>query len=129
MKTLAALATVVLAMVAYWVLALRFGIYQRVPWLHFVGMLVGSGWLIWLLREKRTVGRGVALVFSLGLTALFAWYTLSYSNYAERAYGVTSGQAVASLQGLTLPNQEGVATPVMTPGSRGTLVVFYRGFW
>lgn len=129
MKTFAGLVVVVLAMATYWVLALRFGIYQRVPWLHLGIMLLGCGWLVYQLRDKRTVGRGIALVFSLGLTLLFAWYTLDYSNYDDRSHEVVTGKAVASLQGLVLPDHEGVATPVLTPGSRGTLVVFYRGFW
>ena len=128
MKTFAAFALVIVAMVAYWVLALGFAVYQAVPWPHYLVMLAGCIWLGLLIREKRTTGRVVALVAALGLTGLYGWYTLSYSSYVPRD-GLEEGRVIAGLGEALLANQDGQPTPLLEAASQATLVVFYRGFW
>ena len=124
MKTLLAFGLVVLGMASDFVLALQLGVYQRYPLAHNALMVAGCVWLAVLVRRSPGWWRGIALAAGVLLTLLYAWYTLSYSTYPE-----PEGEQVETLPTLTLANQDGRTVPVLVENDRGTLLVFYRGFW
>jgi len=139
-KTSIALAFVVLAIASYFTLALVFGVYQLYPLPHYALALAGCVWLAVLLRRNPGWLRGIALGFAVLLTALYFWYTLSYSMYDPRPHRVGASDVVAELPGLTLLDHDGEPTPVLGDGATNTgantganasatLLVFYRGFW
>lgn len=129
MKTFLALAVVVLSVVSYFVLSGNFGIYQRFPWPHFLGIALGVFGLLRLMAEKRNIWRALATTLGLALGGLFFWYTLSYSNYAPRTVGVQAGSQVAALSGMQLTAHDGQPRNVIVDGDQATLLVLYRGYW
>lgn len=127
MKILMALLLVLGSIVSYVVLATGYGIWQRVPWPHYLGALAGVAWLVMLVREKRHWARIGALVFAVLLTGLYAWWTLSFSAYEDRAHHAAPGETIPALATLELPDQDG--KPARLLGEGVTLLVFYRGSW
>lgn len=129
MKTLLALALVIVAIASYFVLALGFGVFQLYPVVHYVLAIAGCAWLAFLVRRQPGWRRGLALVCGLVLTGFYLWYTLSYSTYENRAHRVAEGEVVAMLSDLHLTDQDGETATVLAADARATLLVFYRGFW
>ncbi len=134
MKELAALLVAFASVISYFLLATRFGVYQRWPVVHYLGCLLACALLVWLVTTQ-TGGRRLlaagALTVAVALTTFFAWYTVSYSGYAANTSAHANGEPLGELlTGLTLASHSGEATPVFRRGEdRGTLLVFYRGFW
>ena len=133
MRSILAVLLVIASVVAYFVLSTGFGVFQAVPWPHF---LVAAGACVWLmveLRRERTVGRVVALIVAAALTGAFTWYTLDYSSYRdETPPSLAVGARFAELASLNLPDASGEVVPLLPAASaehRATLIVFYRGFW
>ncbi len=130
MKTLGAFTVVFLACLAYYALALGFGIYQRVPVPHFLVGGLGVLWLAWLTRQKASLGRITGLALGVTVLGLFAWHTLVFSVYDPPTATVRVGESLAErLDGFELAAHGGEPVPVWRAGDRATLVVFYRGFW
>ena len=127
MKPLLALLIILGSIVSYFVMALSFGIFQRYPWPQFIGVIVGSVWLISLVYKQRTTGRMIATMGGGTLATFFFWYALSYSNYEPPTNPIAQQQVVSELTGLTLPDHAGEPTAVLS--DQKTLIVLYRGNW
>ncbi|MEM8929619.1 MAG: hypothetical protein AAGE94_00495 [Acidobacteriota bacterium] len=126
-----ALLLVVASIVAYFVLATRYAVFQAVPWVH---LLVAAGACVWLAIDwRRHAGKGrlAALVVAVVLTAFYTWYTLDLSSYrGETPPSFAVGDQFADLRLVELPDASGNALPLLGDGTaRATLIVFYRGFW
>ncbi|MEM1177434.1 MAG: hypothetical protein AAGM22_03755 [Acidobacteriota bacterium] len=126
MRSFLPLIFVIAAVVGYFVLSGSFGIFQAIPWPHF---LVAGGATAWALHRATKLRRVVPIlvaILSLALTGLYGWYILSYSAYATTT-GAEVGQRLDALATLELDSHAGTPTPVL--GDQTTLVVLYRGFW
>lgn len=123
------------SVIAYFVLAVQFGLYQRWPVVHLALCLAACLGLALLLKESASTARRIvrilALALCLALTGFYAWYTLSYSSYNSTTPDVAVGEDLAPRLGeIRLASHTGEEMPVWAPGEhRGTLYVFYRGFW
>jgi len=132
MREIAGIFLTLFSIMSYFVLATYYAVYQRVPLPHLLGCLVACVFLgFTVVRQKgwRRFTAAAALVFSLALTGFYAWYTLGYSTYDGDASAALETSFAAELGGLTLASQDGEPTEVFRTGDRGTLYVFYRGFW
>lgn len=129
LKHLAPVALIMLAIISYFVLAMIFGIYQAVPWPHYLLALVGCVLLGRLALQQRQLRPWLATATGSIFTALFVWYTLVYSAYEPRQLAVQEAQVVAELADLQLPDQDGNPVGLFDGTSQATLLVFYRGYW
>ena len=129
LKHLVPVALIMLAMISYFVLAIVFGIYQAVPWPHYLIAAVGCVLLGRLALQRRQLRPWLATTTGTIFTALFVWYTLVYSAYEPRQLAVQEAQVVAELADLQLPDQDGNPTGLFDGTSQATLLVFYRGYW
>lgn len=134
MKEIGGILLALVAVFSYVVAATRFGLYQRYPVVHLV-VAAAAVVLLALLTARRKGWRrvyaGACLGVALALLGLFAWWTLSYSVYAATDAAVEVGDELGEKLGaLRLPSHTGDEAPVLRLGEdRGTLLVFYRGFW
>jgi len=134
MKEIGGVLLALVAAVSYVVAATRFGLYQSYPVVHLLGGVAAVVLLAWLTARRkgwRRLYAGACLTVALALLGLFAWWTLSYSVYASTDAAVEVGDALGEeLGALRLPSHTGEEAPVLRLGEdRGTLLVFYRGFW
>ena len=131
MKTLIAPLLALVSILAYFEAATRFGLYQRWPVIPLLGCAIACGLAVHRLRRRATWQRWTALAVTLGLSGLYAWYTLDYSSYPSHATAVAVGEDLGDrLAGLELAAHDGGSAPVLRRGAeRGTLLVFYRGHW
>ncbi len=133
MKELGGFVLVLGAGISYYVAATQFALYQRWPVAHFLLAAVGCGLLVWgLTTRSRRRSRALsasALTVALGLSGLFAWYTLDFSTYDgdyAPPVGTMLGNDLSEVRLLSFEDQE---THLWTPEERATLLVFYRGHW
>lgn len=129
LKHLAPVALIMLAIISYFVLVWVFGIYQAVPWPHYLLAVAGCFLLGRLALQQRQLRPWLATTTGTIFTAFFVWYTLVYSAYEPRQSTVQEAQVVAELADLRLPNQDGNPTGLFDGSSQATLLVFYRGYW
>ena len=130
MRSCLAPLAVVLACVLYFVLAVGYGIYQRVPWPHYLVAGVACAWsVVWAVRSRRRLLPIAAAVVCLVIAGGFVWYTLDYSSYDTTARSPLVGERLDGLTTFALPSHDGEALPVLRSGARATLLVLYRGFW
>lgn len=132
MREIAGIFLTLFSIFSYFVLSTYYAVYQRVPLPHLLGCLFACAFLgFTVARQKgwRRFTAAAAFVLSLGLTGLYGWYTLIYSTYDGDASVALETSFAGDLAGLTLASEEGEPTEVLRPGDRGTLYVFYRGFW
>ena len=133
MKELGGFVLVLAAGISYYVAATQFALYQRWPVAHFLVAAVGCALLVWALTKRsqrwsRALSASV-LIFALGLSGLFAWYTLDYSTYDDDyapPVGTMLGEELGDVQLLSFEDEK---THLWTPEERATLLVFYRGSW
>lgn len=126
LHSLLPLALVFVAIVGYFVLSGSFGVFQAVPWPHY---LLAGGATVWALARAAKLRRilpTMVAMLSLFLTATYAWYTLSYSAYVTTS-GAEVGQQLDALTSLRLDSHEG--TPAAVLAGEATLLVLYRGYW
>lgn len=116
------------AAIGYIVTATQLGWYQRIPVVSLTLLVVALVWLVLGLREKRTMMRFAGLALALFVAGIFAWWTLSLSEYDNATAAVADGDVVAELTDLQLPDQAGLDRPVLAE-SGATLLVLYRGHW
>ena len=133
MKELGGFVLVLVAAASYFIAATQFALYQRWPVPHFLLAAVGCGLLAWgMTKRSRRWSRALsasALTVALGLSGLFAWYTLDFSTY-DGDYAPPVGTMLANdLSEVRLLSFEDQETHLWTPEERATLLVFYRGHW
>jgi len=72
MKTILCLLLVIFSFISYIGITPRLGIYMYHPIPHYLGMLVGIGLLVFLMKKKFTKRRLAATVFSVFLVGFFS---------------------------------------------------------
>ena len=126
------LALSLIAVFSYAFFFYRFPITRDVPWVSFLLLAAALVLLVAGVRRAavRKIGAIVALVIGVGLAALFV-------------FGITVGSRVptgknipavgAKAPDFTLPDANGkpvaLAQLLGAPGTKGVLLVFYRGYW
>lgn len=117
-----------LTVISYVVLSTSVALNQRVPFLWLALLLIAVVWSVALVRTKPSVLRFAGAVLTVGLAALFSWWTLGYSEYGSREAAADEGEVVTELAEISLPDHAGVEQPVLAE-SGTTLLVLYRGHW
>ncbi len=111
-------------------LALVFGIDQRIPWPQLLVAGVGLGLLVRDLIRQFSWPSLLGSTTSAAMIGLFSWWVFVFSPYPPNDAVPVAGKAL-DLSGLTLPDHDGRAValgPLLSePGP--LLLVFYRGHW
>lgn len=117
-----------LTLISYVVISTTVPINQWVPWVWLALLAAAVVWSVKLLRDEASVSRIAGLVLTVGLAALFSWWTLSFSNYESQEAAVEDGDKVTQLASMSLRDHAGLERPVLAEGGP-TLLVLYRGHW
>lgn len=117
-----------LTVIGFVVLSTSVALNQRVPFLWLALLLIAVVWSVTLVRAKRSVLRFIGLFLTVALAALFAWWTLGYSEYESREAAADEGEVVTELAETSLRDHAGLERPVLVEGG-ATLLVLYRGHW
>jgi ABC-type amino acid transport system permease subunit len=111
----------------------RLGVsYTYIPVLHYIGMLIGIGLLVWLMKKKFTILRLAATLFSVVLVGFFFWYTAIFSNIDNTRSTIAAGEvADERLKQIELVrlNGEKVSLGALLEKKKGAIIVFTRGAW
>jgi FtsH-binding integral membrane protein len=132
MKTFLCLVLVVFSLISYVVITPKLGIYMYHPIPHYIGMLIGIGLLVGLMRKKFTKRRLAATLFSVFVVGFFFWYTTIFSDIDNTEANIAAGEVASqSLKQMELVEIDGKRLPFGELFKRrsGTLVVFTRGAW
>lgn len=132
MKTFLSLLLVVFSFISYIVLSRFMSYNQQHPVFHYLGMLVGVGLLVWMIKKEFTKSRLVALGLSLFVVGFFTWYTNSFSNYDNVRATIADGDFLSEQMRLaTLSPTTGgeIALGDIVEKDAATLVVFVRAEW
>jgi FtsH-binding integral membrane protein len=132
MKTLLSLLLVVFSFISYIVLSRHMSYNQQHPVFHYLGMLVGIGLLVWLIRKQFTKSRLIALCLSVFVVGFFAWYTNSFSKYDDQRATIADGDVISEqmrLATLFPTTGEEIALGDIVGKDAATLVVFVRAEW
>ncbi|MEM7387546.1 MAG: hypothetical protein AAF514_21630 [Verrucomicrobiota bacterium] len=122
------------AMALYFALSIGLGWQQRIPILPLLLMILA----LFMAFGSPTPGTGTKLlkggvvVVECGLLALFAWWTLGYSSYQDDPEAAKKGTTLAATvgsEGLTDSFGQPFDLLKAASGSKGLLLVFYRGYW
>ena len=132
MKTFLCLVLVIFSFVSYLRILPRLGIYMYHPIPHYIGMLIGIGLLIWLMKKKFTIPRLVATLFSVFVVGFFFWYTTVFSEIdntkATIAVNEVASQSLKQIE-LVKINGERVPLGELFKRRKGAIIVFTRGAW
>ena len=132
MKPLLAFLLVLAGLVSYLIVGPALGWYQPIPFVHFLVALVGLLWLFRLHKRSRGIMIWVYQVAGWLLFLLFGWWTLFESSYGPPPPELRAGRDYAAiLEQVTLADAQGqpVNLRERIGRDRGTLLVFFRGFW
>ena len=132
MKTFLCLVLVVFSFISYLGITPKLGIYMYHPIPHYIGMLIGIGLLVRLMRKKPTKLRLVARLFSVFVVCFFFWYTTIFSDIDNAKANIAIGEVASqSLKQIELVKTDGKRLPLgeLFKKRRGTVVVFSRGAW
>ena len=126
MKFAHGLVLVLVGLSSYFVLALRFGVYQRFPVAHI--LLAASGIIIMTMRMKKDFSflKLSGMLLSTALLAIFLWWSQGYSTYRKSAVVLNNSE-----EDLWVKSAEGedFHFNAALKKSRRTLLVFNRGVW
>ena len=132
MKIVFSLLLVVFSFISYILLSRNISYNQQHPIFHYLGMLVGIGLLIWMLRSEFTIPRLVALCFSLFVIGFFAWYTNSFSAYDNNKIAIADGDLIREQMrqvALASTTGEKITLGDIIARDEVTLLVFFRAHW
>jgi hypothetical protein len=133
MKTFLCLILVVFSAVSHMTIMTRLGVsYMQTPIPHYIGILVGIGLLVWLMKKKFTKLRLVATVFSVFILGFFLWYTAIFSAIDNTKSTIVVGEVAGpSMKQIELVNINGqrLALGEIFKKNKGTAIVFTRGDW
>jgi len=130
------LALSVVALFSYALFFYRFPITRDVPWLSYLLFAIAFVLLIAGVRRAFAGGIGrrivaiVVAVIGVGLAVLFV-FGVTVGSRVPTSAGVPAVGAKAPDFTLLDTNRKPVALSqlVAAPGSKGVLLVFYRGYW
>jgi len=126
------LALSVIAVVSYAVFFYRFPITRDVPWVSYV--LFAIAIVLLIAGVRRAAGRKiVAIIVAIVGVGLAALFVFSVTIGSRVPTGANIPAVGAKAPGFTLPDANGkpvaLAQLLAAPGSKGVLLVFYRGYW
>lgn len=133
MKEFFGFVLVIASVIGYFFTSTQLGWYQSLPIVPIL-IAVGGCTLVGLgLSQRKSIKArilsGLVLLLAVGLTGLYTWYTVSFSQYDGDQAPAVNQDLSASLNGMALASHTGADATVQRAEDRGTLVVFYRGFW
>ena len=133
MKIFLCLLLVIFSAVSHMTIIPRLGVpYMEYPVPNYLGMLLGIGLLIYMMRKEFTKLRLVATGFSVFAFGFFLWYTILFSAYDDTKAAIATGETASqSIQQVALASLEGEKIQVgeILKRNKGTLLVFTRGAW
>lgn len=129
----------VAAFLSYFFFFARFPLTRDFPWLNLLFFVVGFALLALGLRRafgqpERYRGRISGPIFAV-LSVLILGLFVAYNFYFARQLPVAAAapHVGAPAPDFTLPDQNGkpvqLAALLQSAGTRGALLVFYRGYW
>jgi len=126
------LALSVIAVVSYAVFFYRVPITRDVPWVSYV--LFAIAIVLLIAGVRRAAGRKiVAIIVAIVGVGLAALFVFSVTIGSRVPTGANIPAVGAKAPGFTLPDANGkpvaLAQLLAAPGSKGVLLVFYRGYW
>jgi len=126
------LALSLLAFLSYAFVFYRFPITRDVPWVSFL-LFVGAFALL-VVGVKRAPGRKIgAIVAAIVGVALAVIFTIGITVGSRVPTGANIPNVGAKAPDFTLPDASGkpvaLSQLLAAPGSKGVLLVFYRGYW
>jgi len=136
-KLWAGLVLAIVAFVSYFFFFLRFPITRDVPWVPVILFLVTFVLLFAGLRSVfaggtrlRKIAASALTLASLGIVAFFCLTVFEGRNLPASKGAPAVGQKVPD---FTLPDVNrhpvSLAKLLTAPGTKGVLLVFYRGYW
>jgi ABC-type amino acid transport system permease subunit len=133
MKTFLCLVLVIFSFVSHVTIMPRLGVsYTYIPVLHYIGMFIGVGLLVWLMKKKFTILRLAATLFSVFLVCFFFWYTAIFSSIDNTrstiAAGEVSGQRLKQMELVRIDGGR-VSLGDLFKKKKGAIIVFARGAW
>jgi ABC-type amino acid transport system permease subunit len=133
MKIFLCLVLVIFSFVSHMAITPRLGVsYTYHPVLHYIGMLIGIGLLVWLMKKKFTILRLAATLFSVLLVCFFFWYTAIFSRIDNTRSTIAAGEVAGqSLKQMELVRIDGgrVSLGELFKKEKGAIIVFTRGAW
>jgi hypothetical protein len=126
------LAVTVLGIAAYPLFFYRYPVTRDVPWATYLLLFLGLGLIVAGVRRApgRRIGALIVAVIGFALAVLF---TVGITLGTRVPTGANVPAVGAQAPGFTLPdaNRKPVALSQLlgAPGSKGVLLVFYRGYW
>lgn len=133
MKTFLCLVLVIFSFISHIGIMPRLGVsYMYHPIPHYIGMLIGVGLLVRLMRKKFTKLRLTATLFSVFVVCFFFWYTTIFSDIDNTKTTIAVGEVAShSLKQIELVNTDGKRFPLgdILKKNKGAVIVFTRGAW
>jgi hypothetical protein len=105
-------------------------LYHPIP--HYIGMLIGIGLLVWLMKKKFTILRLAATLFSVFVVGFFFWYTSIFSDIENTKTQIAVGEVASqSLKQIELVKTDGKRLQLgeLFKKNKGAIIVFTRGAW
>jgi len=122
----------VIAVFSYAFFFYRFPSTRDVPWVSFI--LLAAALVLLIAGVRRAAGRKIVAIvvaaIAIGLAALFVFGITIGSRVPM---GTNVPAAGAKAPGFTLVDENGkpvaLSQLLAEPGSKGVLLIFYRGYW
>ena len=111
---------------AYFVLAIRFALFQRVPWEFLAISACGAALGVYALWRRPGLASGASALVSVGVLALSCWYLFSFSMFAPREDRPRVGDVFPD---FALTSASGEPFQLSARDGRRHLLILYRGDW
>lgn len=125
----AGLALSIFAFLSYFVFFSRFPITRDIPWVPYLLFAVAIVLLVMGVRgAKRKVLAMIPLLLGLFVVGAFTYSIVGSANLPPSARAPKVGEQAPRFT-LSDPNGRMVSLDEALAGSKGVLLVFYRGYW
>ena len=119
----------VVAFISYFAVFTRWPVTRDVPWASFALFAIALFLLVWgWRRAPRKILASIVAVLGLLITGMF---TYLITNTKGLPVSANAPQVGAKAPHFALADTRGQTTslPQLLDGSKGVLLVFYRGYW